>query len=399
MSKKIQYCLNQISVAMTVGLEEMFYNLGKLVAINPFKTICFSLSLTALCGLGLFSFYEEKDLVKLWIPENNDFATNHQWLIHNFPPKIRYQSMVLVDETNILRPEVLRYMYEVHKKVSEISTENGFNWEKQCFRLPVVKIIEKDGTEMPNKKKRKKRAVGEESVDFFNNFDENTDWFEDDYEDSLQNIINNNAGVGDSADPSTFAYPQPYCGYMNRMPTACFEESLLELFATSDAINETYIENLTQEDIIRNLNNGNKSGVFLIEKDFNRFLGGIERNSTGHIIGAKATYINWFSEANLTAATLEKKSDPSRQGMGLDENVDAATLEFELSLRKVLENDCNLPEGLKSYANVHRSLEMSLQKLYGPTSTISQSVLYLCISSCKSCLENLTESNKGAFLV
>ena len=48
--------------------------------------------------------------------------------------------------------------------------------------------------------------------------------FEDDYEDSLQNIINNNAGVGDSADPSTFAYPQPYCGYMNRMPTACFEE-------------------------------------------------------------------------------------------------------------------------------------------------------------------------------
>ena len=66
-------------------------------------------------------------------------------------------------------------MYEVHKKVAEISTENGFNWEKQCFRLPVVKIIEKDGTEMPNKKKRKKRAVGKESVDSFNNFDENTD--------------------------------------------------------------------------------------------------------------------------------------------------------------------------------------------------------------------------------
>ena len=65
--------------------------------------------------------------------------------------------------------------------------------------------------------------------------------------------------------------------------------------------------------------------MFLIEKDFNRFLGGIERNSTGHIIGAKATYINWFSEANLTAATLEKKSDPSRQGMGLDENVKTTT--------------------------------------------------------------------------
>ena len=59
----------------------------------------------------------------------------------------------------------------------------------------------------------------------------------------------------------------------------------------------------------------------MIEKQFDRFLGGIQRNSTGHIIGAKATFINWFSEANLTAASLEKKSDPSRQGMGLDENV------------------------------------------------------------------------------
>ena len=65
--------------------------------------------------------------------------------------------------------------------------------------------------------------------------------------------------------------------------------------------------------------------MFLIEKDFSRFFGGIEKNSTGHIIGAKATYINWFSEANLTAASLEKKSDPSRQGMGLDENVKTTT--------------------------------------------------------------------------
>lgn len=36
--------------------------------------------------------------------------------------------------------------------------------------------------------------------------------------------------------------------------------------------------------------------------------------------------------------------------------VDSGTLEFELALRKVLEtNDQELPSGLKSYANVHRS--------------------------------------------
>ena len=54
--------------------------------------------------------------------------------------------------------------------------------------------------------------------------------------------------------------------------------------------------------------------------------------------------------------------------------MDAATLEFELSLRKVLENDCNLPEGLKSYANVHRSFgDVS-------TETIWSDVTYLTIS-------------------
>ena len=83
-------CVYRIPLTLTYINYYWLFSLGKLVAINPFKTICFSLSLTALCGLGLFSFYEEKDLVKLWIPENNDFATNHQWLIHNFPPKIRH---------------------------------------------------------------------------------------------------------------------------------------------------------------------------------------------------------------------------------------------------------------------------------------------------------------------
>ena len=86
-------CVYRIPLTLTYINYYWLFSLGKLVAINPFKTICFSLSLTALCGLGLFSFYEEKDLVKLWIPENNDFATNHQWLIHNFPPKIRHVNL------------------------------------------------------------------------------------------------------------------------------------------------------------------------------------------------------------------------------------------------------------------------------------------------------------------
>lgn len=116
------------------------------------------------------------------------------------------------------------------------------------------------------------------------------------------------------------------------------------------------------------------SGLFLSDKKFDRFLGGIVRNSTGAIVSAKATFINWFSEANITTITSDSSEEPStRKGMGLDDNVDEATLEFELGLRNVLENDCDLPVGLKSYANVHRSFgDIS-------TGTIWRDVTYLII--------------------
>lgn len=117
------------------------------------------------------------------------------------------------------------------------------------------------------------------------------------------------------------------------------------------------------------------SGIFLSEKQFDRFLGGIVRNSTGAIVSAKATFINWFSEANITIPSNEKVDNgpSSRKGMGLDDNVDEATLDFELGLRNVLENECDLPIGLRSYANVHRSFgDIS-------TGTIWRDVTYLII--------------------
>ena len=56
----------------------------------------------------------------------------------------------------------------------------------------------------------------------------------------------------------------------------------------------------------------------MIDKKFDRFLGGIERNTSGHIVGAKATFINWFSEAEITTSLVDGHTDPSRQGMLVD---------------------------------------------------------------------------------
>ena len=65
-------------------------------------------------------------------------------------------------------------MYDVHKKVAEIKTDNGYDWNKQCFRLPVVKIIEISQSSVESR--RKKRAIGEENNDVFSDFDETGDW-------------------------------------------------------------------------------------------------------------------------------------------------------------------------------------------------------------------------------
>ncbi len=35
-------------------------------------------------------FYQETNMVKLWLPEDSDFALNNKWLWENYPPDLRY---------------------------------------------------------------------------------------------------------------------------------------------------------------------------------------------------------------------------------------------------------------------------------------------------------------------
>ncbi len=137
--------------------------------------------------------------------------------------------------------------------------------------------------------------------------------------------------------------------------------SLLELFGQPTKFgseSDKAIENLTQEELINLINSETVSGIFLQERHFVDFLGGVQRNESGHIIGAKATYIHWFAIANVTRSfqndVIDEKG-PDRENLGLDDNVDSVTLEFEEAMLNVLEEDCNLPDGLTTHANVQRS--------------------------------------------
>jgi len=96
-------------------------------------------------------------------------------------------------------------------------------------------------------------------------------------------------------------YPQPYCEIAEKMPTICLEMSILELWAQDgkyDNLTDQMIANLTKESILDTINTVNKSGAFLVNKNFAEYLGGITRDSKGKIVSARASVIRWDSRAS-----------------------------------------------------------------------------------------------------
>lgn len=146
-------------------------------------------------------------------------------------------------------------------------------------------------------------------------------------------------------------YPQPYCDIVNQMPKVCLELSLLELWANDGKYNEQTdrdIETLTKESILEKINNFNKSGIFMMERNFTDLLGGVQLDSGGKIRSAEATVIRWFVKMNATEALKNPLVER-------DEPVDIKTLEFEGDMLEIMLNKSGYPDGLESFPNVQRS--------------------------------------------
>jgi predicted RND superfamily exporter protein len=135
------------------------------------------------------------------------------------------------------------------------------------------------------------------------------------------------------------------------MPKVCLELSLLELWANDgkyDERTDREIASLTKQSILDKINNFNKSGVYLIERNFSSFLGGVKYDSSGRIVEAESTIIRWFVKMNATEALLNPLVER-------DEAVDIRTLEFEGAMLEIMLNNTDHPPGLQSFPNVQRS--------------------------------------------
>ena len=110
-----------------------------------------------------------------------------------------------------------------------------------------------------------------------------------------------------------------YCDLVNTLNTKCKQSSILEIWK----YREDLINTATQQEIIDAVNLLERSPWYGYEKDYSTTLGGITRNSSGHIIAARSelmVFIIMFDDENV---------DTSIGGGTEFEFVDKTTLAWE----------------------------------------------------------------------
>ena len=133
--------LRKASQWLVRRLEDVFASYGRLVARFPLIMICSCFVATGLALIGMVRYRTENNAFKLWIPDNSDFVKNFEWLEENSPPDIRFNSLILATEGNILTPPVLLHMVRLHSKVESLrSSPSLLSWEEVCYDIPVIQI-------------------------------------------------------------------------------------------------------------------------------------------------------------------------------------------------------------------------------------------------------------------
>ena len=220
---------------------------------------------------GIINYKEEYDYLKLWVPRQSDIFHNIQWLEKNTHHYVHDDHIILStpnENDNILMGEYLQILFTIHQHLNSFQTKQGITFKNICHKIPL-------------------------------------------------------AMTGDDV---------------------CMEFSVLELWA-SDGGYESISQNtfdVTHQQIIATLNgakgsNSGKSGkltfgIFGLPFQTNIFLGGIQKNEAGMIVGANALKLSYV---------LDHQTQPSANDSSLDQ-----LYHFEKGFTEIL-MQLDLPKQLK----------------------------------------------------
>nr|XP_053651755.1 patched domain-containing protein 3-like [Cherax quadricarinatus] len=317
-SKKRESCLSRTSRWVTETLEDFFENHGIRVASHPSLTAALCMLVSTLCALGTLSFTTELRPYHLWIPQDSEFIKVLNWQSENFPSSYR-RHMAVLETDNVLTARSVQEMWRLHTKVKQLSVGTSHaTWDALCARVPSLPMDEEPQTD---------------DADFeygVLEFRRRRDLFQTQTEDLSLKLPRDQ-----------------YCDSVFSLPKICLETSLLEVWG----LDENIIMNLTDEQVVLDVNSARLSEVFGYKVNFTKYLGSVVYDETGRMVGAKAAMHMWVSQVNQSA--LDLGNSVVDQGTG--ELVDKAGFDWEKAWVDTILNDISRPRYIKVYAHAASS--------------------------------------------
>jgi len=307
------------------------------VASRPWPVILSTFLFTALCSLGWLLFKVQYATDQLWIPSTSQFKSNKAWKNHHFSKNTRYENIMFKGD-NVLTPATLQEMYRVHEAMMTYRT-NGQTFADFCFKIPIEDIFYQGKN--PRGVKRKASDVitttvapvvpvtpeaPDGEIDYYDDvWDDYFDYETEETEDkrNTSNTVKPPKPKAETVNKESILEglpPDIYCDLVATLDKRCYEQSLLEIWDFDHDI----IFNLTQADILDAVNTLTVSPWFWSAHNYSVDLGGMWRNSSGHIIGAKAVWVQLL----VNVPTDSIKVDAG--GLGFEfEVADQNSLDFE----------------------------------------------------------------------
>jgi len=335
------------------NLEKAFYRWGKFVAHHPWPVIGTTFTITTLCSLGFLLFRIQYATDELWIPSTSPFKSNKEWKNTHFKKNTRYENIMFSGE-NVLTPAGLQQMYRVHERLMQFQT-NGSTFQDMCFKLPIEELFYQGKNPRTKKHKTTTRAATTtttetttlkiNTVDTTTDDESDTDYYDDIWDDYFDEapeeseedtVPTEETATKKPVDNDDYVKDLPrgiYCDLVTTLDKRCFELSLLEIWDFDGEI----IADLTQQEILDAVNTLDESPWFFSKRNYSDDLGGITRNSTGHIIGAKTTWVQFLLEVPEDAENV------APGGIGFEfEVADENSLQMEQFMIDVCEEESGM---------------------------------------------------------
>ena len=297
-------------------LERIFYSWGCIVASNPWKVIAATLFVTGLGSLGLFNFSAETNAWKMLLPEGSRYWKNQEWKNSHFVEDTRATITILTHEENVLTPEAMLLLLDLHDKVMEATFEGG-DYTRACMKIPITNIL----------LERRRRSALETNATLQTSASREYAEFDDYF-----NFYGTEESDGDEAtkngDDQLEGLPRDiYCDVIETLDDKCGEYSLLEIWK----YDREEISRLSEQDIINAINTVSESPVFGYKTNYVNYLGQVERNSTGQVVGAHSIRTIWLE-------SFKPEDIPSSNGItGIQlDLVDPFTLGYEQEVLTIL---------------------------------------------------------------